>query len=112
MAKKKGGDDFLKKMVIWTFILMGVYLIWCWTAKLVWQADPPEGASIAALSTAVCELLGCSIIQAAKQFAKTAPAAELQKQIKQLEKDKAGLKKQLEGIQKAVGIPGQQKLDT
>lgn len=98
--KKQASDDFLRRMVIVTFALLFGYLAWCWFAKIVWQLDPPEGGTVAALATASSELLGCSVIQAAKTLAKKSNA---EAESKNLAKENAALKKQLAKIQAAFG---------
>jgi hypothetical protein len=104
-AKKK--PDILLSSVIVTAILLSLYVIWCWIAKIHWQIEPPEGTSVAALAASVSEFLGCALIQAVKKFASAKPdgAAE----IKKLAVENRALKKQLEKVSQAAG---QLKFDT
>jgi len=96
---KKTGDDFLKKMVIVTFALLFGYLAWCWAAKIIWGLDPPEGGTVAALATASTELLGCSVIQAAKTLTKKTNA---EAELKAAQKENSTLRKQLTNVQAAI----------
>jgi formiminotetrahydrofolate cyclodeaminase len=73
---------------------MAVYVAWCWLAKLLWQTEPPEGLSVAALVTASSELLGCSLLTGMKRLAQ-GRSEEQEKQLRQAVSENRALKKQL-----------------
>jgi len=100
--KKKSGDDFMKKMVIVTFALLFGYLAWCWIAKIIWGLDPPEGCTIAALTTAASELLGCSVMQAVKTWSKR----------RDMEDENEALRAELEALKEAMQAPAPKKRAT
>jgi hypothetical protein len=84
----------LGKYVTAVLIGMAVYVAWCWCVKLIWQVEPPEGLSVAALVTASSELLGCSLLTGMKKLA-AGHGAEQEKQLRQTLAENRALKKQL-----------------
>jgi hypothetical protein len=87
------------KYVTAVLIGMAVYVVWCWAAKLLWQAEPPDGLSVAALVTASSELLGCSLLTGMKKLA-AGRSEEAEQKLKQTLAENRALKKRLE---KAAG---------
>jgi len=97
----------LGKYVTAVLIFFACYVAWCWAAKLIWNTDPPEGLSLAALVTTSAELLGCSLLQAVKKVSTAKSAGEdTAKELKALRAENAKLKR---AVDKASD---QLKLDT